>query len=25
LGSLSYQILAVEGWGGEGEAAQSVS
>ena len=25
LGSLSYQIVAVEGWGGEGEAAQTVS
>jgi endo-1,4-beta-xylanase len=25
LGTLSYQILAVEGWGGEGEAAQTVS
>jgi endo-1,4-beta-xylanase len=25
LGSLNYQIVAVEGWGGEGEAAQNVS
>jgi endo-1,4-beta-xylanase len=25
LGTLSYQIVAVEGWGGEGEAAQTVS
>ncbi|KAE8444725.1 hypothetical protein EG329_014285 [Mollisiaceae sp. DMI_Dod_QoI] len=25
LGTLSYQIIAVEGWGGEGEAAQTVS
>lgn len=25
LGSLKYQVVAVEGWGGQGEAAQSVS
>jgi len=25
LGTFSYQILVVEGWGGEGEAAETVS
>jgi endo-1,4-beta-xylanase len=25
LGTLNYQVIAVEGWGGEGSAAQSVS
>jgi hypothetical protein len=25
LGTFSYRILVVEGWGGEGEAAETVS
>lgn len=25
LGTLSYQVVAIEGWGGEGEATQTVS